>query len=187
MMSDSAINWKVQMNSKKSRIVGMIALAGFLLICIWIVVTPCPATLRPWNKPGYIESIWPPATSATMLSCSTKKIYSFEGETEVGVIINTSSIWELEIPQSNKKDLPSFIPDATFPDRVSLYVDGEEMPVTRQEESGGTYFIEDTELDLAGWYFLGSSHPILQGNHVAKVVIVTQSGKILEYEWHFIK
>jgi hypothetical protein len=89
------------------------------------------------------------------------------------------SIWELEVPKSSSSGLPS------FPDRVSLYIDEEQVPITDRAEGGGTYFIGDTDLDLAGWYLFGSDRFLPLGRHVAKLVIATRSGKILEYEWHF--
>jgi hypothetical protein len=172
-----------EVKGRMLKIVATIALICFLLIGVWVVTTPCPATLHPWNAPGYVESVWPPATSKTLINCSTTKGLGYipEAEIEVGIGINMDSIWDLEMLRSNTEDLPP------FPDRVILYVDGEQVPITKRAEGGGAYFIGDTELDLAGWYFLGSNHFVHPGDHQAKIMIATRSGKTLEFEWHFIK
>jgi len=163
----------------KLRIGFVIGLACFLLLGIWVIATPCPRNLGSIETPLYIERVWPPSESETWLGCYIRRYILPPSGIGVGVAVDMDSIWELEVPQSNKLDLPS------FPNRVSLYVDEQQVPITQRLEGGGAYFIGDTELDVAGWYFFGSHQFTPPGEHLAKVVIATRSGKILEYEWRF--
>ena len=161
-----------------------IVLASFLFVCLWIVLTPCQTDPSLLNAPTYIESLWPPAKSETLLGCYIKTyLLVAPSGTGVGLRIDTESIWKLEMGQSNNEVLPS------FQDRVFLFVDGEQVPINRRAEGGGSWFTtvdgKSVDFELAGWYFFGSSRFMSLGDHLAKVVINTKSGKTLEYEWRF--
>jgi hypothetical protein len=165
--------------SGKLKTVSSVGFACLLVLGGWILVTPCPAIQRPSDAPAYIESVWPPATSKTLVGCYIRHYVSPLSGIGAGVTVDLDSIWELEVPQSTNKSL------SPFTDRVTLYVDEEQVAITDRAEGGGTYFIGDTDLDLAGWYFFGSNHFVPLGKHTAKVTITTQAGEVLEYEWDF--
>lgn len=162
----------------------IVVLGSFLFVCLGLVFTPCPANQNQLNVPAYIESLWPPPESETWFGCYVKRyLLVLPSGTGVGLTIDTANIWELEILQPSSGEL------SPFQDRVFLYVDGEQVPLNRQAEGGGSRFItvnnQYVDLELAGWYFFGSSRFLSLGDHLAKVVIFTKSGETLEYEWRF--
>ncbi|MGB8983151.1 MAG: hypothetical protein WCC12_14845 [Anaerolineales bacterium] len=167
------------MRTRKLKAKAAILLACLILISIWTVATPCPTNTGLLKAPQYIENVWPPSESETLLGCYVKRYLWPRSGIGVGVAIDMDSIWQLELPQSSSQVASS------FPDRVFLYVDGNQVPITSRWEGGGTYRVGDTELDLAGWYFFGSNHFVLPGDHRGRVVVVTKSGETLKYEWAF--
>jgi hypothetical protein len=162
----------------------MIVLAVILGACLWIVLIPCAAYSTDLNKPDYIENLWPPPQTETRLGCYIKRYLLIAPQgTGVGVTIDTQKIMDLEELDLTHNDIQP------FQNRFSLYVDGKQVSLDRRAEGGGTLFTtnngEYIDLELAGWYFFGSSHFVAFGDHVAKIVMITEAGKALEYEWRF--
>ncbi len=162
-----------------------IILGGVLSTVLWLILTPCPPPSSQIYLPAYIESLWPPPELVTRSGCYVKRYILTlpSGGTGLTVSIVTDEIFELEKIQTNSNEL---IP---FRDRVLLYVDGKPVPITRVTEGGGTWFTtadsEDVQIELAGWYMFTSNRFLMPGNHLAKIVINTTSGEVLEHEWRF--
>jgi hypothetical protein len=161
-----------------------VALTLFLASCLWVALTPCPKFEDTVNIPDFLEQIWPPPQTEMHLGCYIRKsLFGNRLEAGISVVINTDGIFKLELSQPSNKDTAPFL------DRISLYVDGEKVSIDRYGEGGGAWsaMVADdyVEQDLAGWYFLGSNKLLFFGDHTAKVIIATSSGKILEHDWHF--
>jgi len=167
-----------------SRRIIVVILVGLIGCGLWVTLTPCPGYSDTFGTPDFIESVWPPPQTETLLSCYIKRyLLVFPAGTGIGVTIDTQSIRDLEITQLASTDVPP------FPERVFLYVDGDQVQINRKSEGGGALFttVDDkyVDLGLAGWYFFGSGKFLSFGDHEAKVVIATKSGQTLEYEWTF--
>jgi hypothetical protein len=167
----------------KLKTVAEAILAVFLLVSAWIALTPCP-NVHLSSVPSYVESMWPSTESETPLGCYIRRylfIRPFGGG--VGARIDTNSVRELETsPAYTEKTM-------SLADRISLYADGEQVPITGWTATGGLAYAEvdgkTVEVDEEYWRYVSSSHFMGPGSHRAKVVIITTPGKTLEYEWHF--
>ena len=80
---------------------------------------------------------------------------------------------------ASKKSIP-------FKERVILYIDGKNAVKTIYwEEQSAPLSPIGVDLELASAYIIGSNIFLFPGDHIAKVVIITKSGEVLEYEWQF--
>jgi hypothetical protein len=169
------------MKLKRSMKIFIVILVIILAGGLWITSTPCPIFENAEEAPNYLEDIWPPPQAEMNLGCYVRKsLFNNLRGAGFSVVINTDGIYKLEFSQPSNKDT------TPFPDRVSLYMDGEKILPDRYASGGGAWVdSEENDLGLAGWYWLGSSKLLFFGDHTAKVVIATRSGKNLEYEWQF--
>lgn len=169
------------MKLKRSMKIIIVILTIIIAGGLWLTLTPCPIVENTEDAPDYLEDIWPPPQAEMYLGCYVREsLFNNMHGAGFSVMITTDEIYKLEVLQPSNKDTSS------FPDRVSLYMDGEKVLPDRYASGGGAWVdSEENDLGLAGWYWLGSSKLLFFGDHTAKVVIITRSGKILEYEWRF--
>ena len=182
------------MAPKPIKIKLFIALAAALVICLllsfpifWFMDAFCIYGYLPHPKlgpPDYITDLWPSPGSELSLDCYTKSLSgnTFSSSTRgIEIGINTDSIADQLLYDSRH---------GSFPDRVSLYLDGREIPKSPSDYSDlGPALLspngKKTPYSLSKYYNFSWVPPLDIGNHVAKLTIITQSGKLLEYEWRF--
>jgi len=175
--------------SIKTRI--LIALGVFLFSCLfvfWSIDSLCIRGYLPHPKlgpPDYITEVWPLPGSALLAGCYAKSLSGnvFSPNARgIKIGMDIGSIVELLAYDSAH---------GPFSDRVSLYVDGKEISNSTLDilDLGPEFLLPNggkTSYSLGAYYAFSWASPLSSGFHTAKLVIVTQSGKLLEYEWYFV-
>jgi hypothetical protein len=178
------------LKTKNIKILMAVGCVGLFIICSWLMSMPCPEQyVGVVNVPVFINKVSPAPDSQVTFGCYHRRILelfmrraplSLAGDQGISAKISTGSFINQELPNPNHEDtLP-------FEDRVSLYVDEQKQ----NKWFGSTLhagFVGSPSniIPVAGQYIFGSYSFLLPGNHTAKLIIVTRSGKTLEYEWHF--
>jgi len=141
------------------------------------------------NMPDFVYNVWPLPASRISSICYLKSFSNTPFQIQqrgISIEIHPASIINLEISQQSDKD-------QSFKDRVSLYVDGGLVSNKSRSifdnllgigivQNGKQYLVPD----ISEEYIFSWTPFLLPGNHEAKVIILTKSGKILEYHWNFL-
>jgi len=153
----------------------------------WLVEDLCLGEFLPGsvsNLPAYITDVWPRPGGELSSDCYTKSVpgnIMSANRRGIQVSIKTDSIAASVV--SDTKHGP-------FYDRVSLFVDGKQVSnETRDYLDLGPAFLPPKGVvypyELGLYYEFSWTPLLISGDHSAKLMITTQSGKPIEYEWHF--
>ena len=185
-------------NKSKAFIFLTILISILIAGSFWLIASRCPEQYTELiSADGVIQAVSPPPNSKIPLGCYTRKNlqnirYHF-GFSDIhnktnwvesgGVNVKTFSNNELVKLESSSIDNKNMGP---FEDRVILYLDNKIARGTIVwHEQDAPLTSDGLHSELAGAYIFGSNTFLFPGNHKAKLIINTKSGKILEYEWLF--
>lgn len=163
----------------------LLSLCGF-----WLIFQPCidSYSVRILNLPDYISHVWPAPEADLGFLCYTRSLIGVFDPINrgIGITINTTgSLADLDTPNPYPNDADP------FENRVHLYVDGSEISDSSKVVLSYGPALYETSTgkinrgDLGTEYSISWISALSLGDHKAKVIINTLTGKLLEYEWHF--
>lgn len=133
--------------------------------------------------PNFIGDVWPPPNRHLSMLCYLKSMINWGNNPPTSVAVKiyrtTEIINEEAVDLGTNEEMPR------FEDRISFYIDGVKLPLLYQQDSGSVWMIDRKEIPVSGAYVYGYSPFLWYGEHKARLMIKTKSGKILEYEWLF--